>query len=454
MIRITEQRVQNHSVYLVENVLGDTVISSRIVDILPVVSSYKDSPYYLLYDTDRNLIMPAVYYLNHNPKMTAHNTRRSSMFRIGVLYSFCDIFKKDIAELDAVDNNRLSYFIRGENVRDVLFELRLLRGCNSKTANDYFSVYHEFFDYLNFTTRLKSYPVAFLHGNQFKGASSVANKLLPDHINYEEYNRLLVRIDKSKLPEWIKLRNKVILGLMFEAGLRIGEVLGLTAEDIMLDNKDDKSIGLIYIRNRLSDAPDQRAKTIMVKLASRSVYNTREYNTFNVGYQLAYVNMELYRLICDYIDESQSQAKMKNRICTADSVKPHDCNCYIFMNRWFQVLTQAAWNVELRKLFRAENIILDKDCRGRGLNHLFRHGFAIHLLYDKNVGIEIVKYLLRDKSDNAINVYTRPSRQVITRIQNDMAEDIKAIGESLKKVKNEKSVALGDVIKALSGFKE
>lgn len=453
MIRITEQRNQNHSIYLVENVLGDTIISSRTVDILPVVSSYNNNPYYLLYDSDGNLIMPAIYYLNHNPKMTAHNTRRSSMFRLGVLYSFCAIFNKRIEELDNIDNNRLSYFIRGESIRDVKLEMHLLRECNSQTANDYFSVYREFFAYLNVNIRLKSQPVLFFKGKQFKSASGILNKMLPDHITFEEYNRLIYRINQSDNPDWIRMRDKVILGLMYEAGLRIGEVLGLTAEDITLDHKDDTAIGMIYIRNRCSDRTDQRAKTLTIKITNKTIYKTREYNTCNVGYQLAFVSMDLYRLICDYIDSSQSLAQRMHRFCPADSVKSDkDVNYYIFLNRQLKLLTQAAWNVELRKLFKQEHISLDKDCRGRGLNHLFRHGFAIHLLYDKKVGIEIVQYLLRDKSEKAVKVYTRPTRQVITRIQDDMSKDIQFANESIGKIISDKSVELGDIVEALSGL--
>lgn len=50
------------------------------------------------------------------------------------------------------------------------------------------------------------------------------------------------------------LREECIVRLMFEAGLRIGECLGLTNEDIRQEEDENGELKtVVYIRNRVSD---------------------------------------------------------------------------------------------------------------------------------------------------------------------------------------------------------
>lgn len=66
---------------------------------------------------------------------------------------------------------------------------------------------------------------------------------------------------------------------MYENGLRIGEVLGLTREDVALEEDvNGNQIPVLYLRNRLTDKAFQNAKSCM-KVHSKQTYRSKDYNT-------------------------------------------------------------------------------------------------------------------------------------------------------------------------------
>lgn len=99
---------------------------------------------------------------------------------------------------------------------------------------------------------------------------------------------------------------------MYEGGCRIGEVLGSTLEDYVLKEVNDDEMCFVYIRNRYTDKKYQKAKTCM-NIDSRKLYNNYGYETRDVGYQLTFLNIETYDLICDYIDVAHDRAYKKYR---------------------------------------------------------------------------------------------------------------------------------------------
>src|SRR5699024_4165113 len=98
---------------------------------------------------------------------------------------------------------------------------------------------------------------------------------------------------------------------MFQCGLRIGEVMGLTFEDLDVIEEGGKYICLAYIRNRKSDQSYQLAKTCM-SITDRKQYQQRDYQTRDIGYQVAVIPMDLYDLINDYINVSHEKARINH----------------------------------------------------------------------------------------------------------------------------------------------
>ena len=82
-------------------------------------------------------------------------------------------------------------------------------------------------------------------------------------------------------------------------------------------------------------------------------------------------------------------------------------NHYLFLNSSYGRLTDTRWNQILRSIFMAEHIGIDYGCRNFGLNHRFRHGFAIVLIYMLHMDVHSAQKLLRHKSINSIEPYLR-----------------------------------------------
>jgi hypothetical protein len=89
---------------------------------------------------------------------------------------------------------------------------------------------------------------------------------------------------------------------MYEGGLRIGEALGLTADDIRVEEVDGEYIGVVYIKNRVSDKSYQRAKTAM-KVFDKREYSSKEYNNLDIGFQCVPIDLNLVETINIYINK-------------------------------------------------------------------------------------------------------------------------------------------------------
>lgn len=227
-------------------------------------------------------------------------------------------------------------------------------------------------------------------------------------------------------------REECIVRLMFEAGLRIGEVLGLTSDDIVLEEIDGEDVGVIYIRNRFTDKPYQLAKTCM-KISNPKQYNSKEYRTQGYGYQKVIININLYDKLSEYINENHCDIKDKflnnyNKFTIADRVDISDeydeDNFYVFINSVAKPLSSNLWNQTLREIFTKSEIKTDKHKRENNLNHRFRHGFAMFMVQYKNIKAFDLKILMRHRSIHSVFTYYKPTDDDISKLKNDFAESL------------------------------
>lgn len=203
---------------------------------------------------------------------------------------------------------------------------------------------------------------------------------VPKYISVEEFERIIIEIIAN-----YSIREEIIVRLMFQCGLRLGEVLGMTSDDLVMEEIDGAYVPVLYIRNRYSDQPFQNAKTCM-KVPDRKLYRSKDYKTNGYGYQTVIIPEDLYNLINDYIEIAHVAAREHktenyNHSTIADRVrKPEpyeDDNYYIFINSLGRPLSQISWNNIIRKIFKTVGIPVDKETRSNNLNHKFRHGFAM-----------------------------------------------------------------------------
>lgn len=181
------------------------------------------------------------------------------------------------------------------------------------------------------------------------------HKSLPKFIYEEEMNRFLNQIDDSSV---LGVRNKVIFELLYGAGLRVTELIGIQLSDIDYVN------GQILIHGKGS-------KDRIVPI-----------------HELALKNVKTYL----------SQARIT--LGLKDKEKHND----LFLNYKGTPLTSRG----VRKILNKE---LERQASAMNISpHSFRHSFATHLL-NRGVDLRIVQELLGHVSLSSTQIYTKVSRE-------------------------------------------
>jgi site-specific recombinase XerD len=359
------------------------------------------------------------------------------MYALKYLYAFLEISEKNILELKENDLHQLSAFLKGFSSTGSDYEFNLLTKRSNKSLAIFFSAYKEYFKYLDVkdSPLLKDFKSSGLFPrNPFVGRKLI-REVVPEYINEEEYARLMDLL--SNEDDIITLRNKCMIRLMYESGLRLGELLGLTFEDIELRNSSNGNVScVILVRNRLSNREYQQAKTCM-KVYDKRSYNSNDYKTRNVGFQEAIVfdfdGISTYDLVCQYIDVAHENAENKEaknyKTTVADAVGKFSVskktNRYLFLNTRGGLLSDEVWNQCLREIFTKANIQIDVGYRKHNLSHRFRHGFAMKLMYGiGNVSKSAVKTFTRHRSDEGLNAYNNPTTEDIVRMKEELVSEI------------------------------
>lgn len=437
MITINEYKLGNESYYerIIEIDDNDTTVD--IIRPRAVVVSRKGQPYYLNYDSNMKVQSDAFSYINNVLSEKSVNTQIKAHVALKFLFAFEELIRKSLADFLPEDVVSLKYFLHGYNPQGQTYTLNLSTIRSNDTVNGYLSVYRSYLQYLGienhplFQTTGKISP---LHKtDETYNAKNVAYRMndrkskkfieVPKYISIDEFTQILeyVRNEKNLMAE-------IIIRLMFQCGLRIGEVLGLTADDLVMENASNLPrcgfsgtnngyVPIAYIRNRVSDAKDQNAKSCM-KVISKKQYQTDEYNLYNNGYQFVVVPQDLFDLIDEYIEEAHSKARETchdryYQRTIADRVRPsdkyEDDNYYIFINSIGTPISASTWNNTLRNIFSAVGIPVDQDKRKSNLNHRFRHGFAMFNVQYRGVNTVKLAELLRHSSLGSVMCYFQPT---------------------------------------------
>lgn len=210
-----------------------------------------------------------------------------------------------------------------------------------------------------------------------------------------------LRVDpftKQRLPthptpeQFVKLQNlakndpieavRICIILQYYKGLRCGELLGLTIEDLQTFTVDDEERYRIVIRNRVTDNTDQSAKGKMHPL-DKNAYKSSGYIASKDEIE---INKRMYALLMSYFKAAHSvealgfkQASKVRNATVADAVeKGGGPNCYIFVNRQGRRLTAQTYCAHLKRLFKEVGLALDEDVKHYNVSHQLRHGFVMN----------------------------------------------------------------------------
>ncbi|MCI6693373.1 MAG: site-specific integrase [Clostridium sp.] len=424
--------------------LDDTIIKE--VKITRVKRERDGTIYIILLDSNGKVIDEVYKYINFYCNSYSINRREQIISALKLLYSFIELYDKSLYSLERRDIKNLSSFILGLTIDDESGNQIMGRGIS--THNLYLDNIREFFKYLRieneylFEKRVVSSirsGYGFLshtktvqtekYSTNLKG-NSIKDKVVPKYISLDEYRKIVKFIEENSGRN--TLRNRIIVELMYTTGMRLGEVLGLTLEDVK-DNKDNPDFGVLYIRNRLTDKKYQNAKGCM-KVKHLKDYFSKQYQKKDYGYQIINIGPELYKLLKAYIDESRSVLELSEKVynnmafyALADSVCNYKENQYIFLNKNGYPLSSSGWNKFIKNVFKSLNIDLDEKNKQNNLSHRFRHGFAMYLIQIEGKSVEYVKNRMRHVSIQSTLVYYNPTED----------EKLRAIEDLEKKLRND-----------------
>lgn len=437
MKRITEKKSGKKSIFTVENIIADEVIDTKEINVQVDTVEVKGKNYHLIYDSQYNLISDAYDFLNHNQKKLSNNSMKASIYALRYLYVFSEIIGKQIENFDRNDFLRLNHFLSGVSADGTEYEYNLLTKRGSASINSFFSVYRELYRYLGHENSpvLKERSFSKYIPSRDK-SKHLHTAEVPKYISTEDFAAIVKYIRENIKDKERRLRDECMVRIMYEGGCRLGEVLGSTLEDYVVQEVNGDDICFVYIRNRLSDKEHQNAKTCM-NVQSKRNYSSDTYKTNGVGYQLTFLNMDTYDLICDYIDLAHDKAYKKYRAnydahkadAVGDYKAKNEDNYYLFLNNRGEPLSDEGWNKELRMIFNAVGIQLDSGSKKDNLSHRFRHGFIMHLIYDLKIPREQVMVRSRHRNYASLDAYYNPTTEQIIKMKTEIEDNILRLEE-------------------------
>lgn len=429
------------------------------VNIFSASKSIKGVEHHILYTSYMTPIREAFTYLNYTLKGSSPNTIKQSITALRLLYSYLELFDLDIKSLTDEDIVKLKYFLRGISPKGAIISLDLSTTRNGTTINSYLSVYRKYAKSLNLkessliklsdiksTVMIEGSEIGIQMNSYEHREKSYISDVIPAYISVKDFEKILelIRSDYS-------LREECIIRLMYEGGLRIGEVLGLTSEDVKIQTITDERAnssfksGVLYLRNRITDKNYQLAKRRIV-VKNKRTYSTKDYKG---DVKKAYVSTNLIDLINDYVNEFHDNYNRKsevskklfnknyNKFTLTDIVDPdnyvdeenykYDENYYIFINSIGKPISISTWNNILREIFIKVGIKIDKNKRENNLNHRFRHGFAMFLVKVKNIQALDLMRLMRHNSLASTVRYYKPTPDDIAILKEDFSKTLEEL---------------------------
>ena len=399
-------------------------------------------PITMIYNSKMQPIETAIQFINFGGmKDQSQNYVLQSVSALKFLYSYLEICGIELSDMSKKDAVGFLDFLRGVSREGLLYTTNLTTKRKNETVSSYLKVARKYVEYLGYEDHIllsKSNTIKTIIMPESEGAKTMKpysvsvktpkrSDYVPAYISIDEYKCLLEATNNSPTP----LRDKVICRLMFEHGLRIGEVLGLSIEDIKSKEKKDFTVQYkIELRNRVSDSNEQNAKSVM-NVSSIDDYQQPDYTRKDIGYQSIIISESLAMDLLEYINiahdtENAKYMERRERFAKADSVPYGNPdvknNYYVFLNTLGRPLSENLWDKNLRVIFQNAGLTVDTGVRQHNLNHRLRHGYAMYLTDVLGISDFDVKTLMRHKSLTSTAIYHNPTPADTDRLQEQLVE--------------------------------
>ena len=438
MIVYSEEKIGQQSIF-VKTILDEDGNTTSVRKVSIPLYQVEENGFvtFILYDDHMKPNASVYQYLNFKLRESPLTSRSKAAFALRLLFCFLSLSGYKVNRIDEKALRELLFFLRGINTNPDQYSMKTQRSNN--TVNGYLSVYRSYFIYagIHCDAIFKSHTVQTEH--VFEGTpSSPERKKYDNNLKTPSYNSDTVPkyIGPSDFKKIFKTiidandkQSRLIVHLMYGYGLRLGEVLGLTTEDIQEIRDNGKLVPVLMLRNRMSDEKYQFAKGLPHAIDPRQ-YASRDYRAAT---QKIIITYELYEELIELIEEMHSEMMEKYpdnyEAGVADIVsvkdKP-DTNHYVFLNRYGRVLSDQTWNNTLKKYFEAAEIPIDIDVRDNNLSHRFRHGFAMfHARFSKHPADTLsLQKMMRHKSISSTMVYYNPTPEDEFKIKMEFQKEL------------------------------
>lgn len=274
--------------------------------------------------------------------------------------------------------------------------------------------------------------------------------LCPEHNTVKDYMLMQTTMSKKIFRDGIigDIAGCIILILLFKVGRRIGEVLGLTIEDIstVVNRETGEVSHCLYLRNRVHDKVGQRSKKRLMP-KNKEFYANKDYvKAYHSPRNCIKLEEDVYELIKTYIEvQHQIAAKetpTKYATAVADIVNPtqfaadwgFEENHYLFLNCLGGPLTKWAWYKRIRQYYTEAGVPLGP---GKSPNHSWRHGIAVILRHELHWTTRQIADFLGHKREQSAEVYAKADYEMMGRLSQVVQQYINHEIESLDAIAKE-----------------
>lgn len=401
-----------------------------------------DTPVIMIYNPQMEPIEEAIQFINFGGMDgQSQNYILQAVSALKFLYAYLSIYNINLKKMTKKDAVAFLDFLKGISRDGLIYTTSLITKRRNETVSSYLKVARKYVEYLGYENHVllsKSNNTKTIIMPESDGAKTLqpyAVKIktpkqtdyIPAYVNLSEYKSILKACEDTTTP----LRDKVICRLLFEHGLRIGEVLGITIEDIKSKETNDFQVQYhIELRNRVSDTNEQNAKSVM-NVTSGDTYKDPDYIRKGIGYHVIVIGEDLAMELLEYINtahDSENENFMKRRetYAKADSV-PYgnpdvSKNYYVFLNTIGRPLSENLWGKNLRIIFQNAGLTVDSGVRQNNLNHRLRHGYAMYLTNVLHLSDFDIKTLMRHKNLSTTAIYHNPTPEDTKKLQEILIE--------------------------------
>lgn len=444
MILVTKETFNHRDVYYRKEVDDSgKIVSSERYDCKTFVYQGSDGKQKIFIGDRLDIIRPLPFeYVNITRVNTSIGSRIQMAEAIQLLYAFCDIYNYRPDNLTGTAADGFVRFLEGLDVKNEPGTEPTFR--TAKTINSILGMVRAFLRYMGLNQSVNGFGML----EYYKGtAHTEGGRAI--RINIQKKNTLNKRqngLAKLHAPKHYKPSEaKKIVDLMVaskdyqtyiafrlgtELGLRRGEILGLTIEDVKkITNTTTGEINYkLYLRNRMSDTPDQCAK-MLPHISNTNVYQTNTYRKYSK--EEVDISESIYDMLRRYFFSSRNADSVGvkahdaiQKATLADSVYTTGVkNYYIFFNEFrgrYYRLSAQTFNNHLKKYFEMAGLDLSN------VSHAMRHSFAMfHAYYAKKTLSQLeLQVLMRHASAESTAIYFNLPDKEIKRLRDEYSAEM------------------------------